>query len=81
MHPGVGRAWLRALVDAVRSLEDPSGARVLYVTHSIPVAMDDTSGPGDGEGNLYADQHLRLARRLTDELNLELGLALEGELV
>ena len=43
--------------------------------------MDDTSGPGDGEGNLYADQHLRLARRLTDEVNRELGLALEGELV
>ena len=43
--------------------------------------MDDTSGPGDGEGNLYVDQHLRLARRLTDELNAELGLEVEGELV
>ena len=52
-----------------------------YVTHSVPVAMDDTSGPGDGEGNLYADQHVRLAGRLTDELNRELGLELEGELV
>jgi protoporphyrin/coproporphyrin ferrochelatase len=81
VHPALGRAWLRALVAAVTSLEDPSSARVLYVTHSIPEAMDDTSGPGDGEGNLYADQHVRLARRLTDELNRELGLALEGELV
>jgi protoporphyrin/coproporphyrin ferrochelatase len=51
------------------------------VTHSIPTAMDDTSGPGDGEGNLYADQHVRLGRRLTDEANRELGLSLEGELV
>jgi ferrochelatase len=43
--------------------------------------MDDTSGPGDGEGNLYVDQHLRLARRLTDDVNRELGLSLAGELV
>ncbi len=81
VHPGLGRAWLRALVAAVGSLPDPSSARILYVTHSIPEAMDDTSGPGDGEGNLYVDQHLRLARRLTDELNAELGLEVEGELV
>ncbi|WP_345205235.1 ferrochelatase [Fodinibacter luteus] len=80
-HPGVGRAWLRALVAAVGALPDPSGARILYVTHSIPTAMDDTSGPGDGEGNLYVDQHVRLGRRLTDEVSSELGLALEGELV
>jgi ferrochelatase len=81
VHPGLGRAWLRALVSAVGALPDPSSARILYVTHSIPEAMDDTSGPGDGEGNLYVDQHLRLARRLTDELNAELGLEVEGELV
>ena len=80
-HPGVGRSWRRALVEAVRGLDDPASARVLYVTHSVPEAMDDTSGPGDGEGNLYVDQHVRLARRLTDEVNAELGLELEGELV
>ena len=55
----VGRSWLRALVAALRSLPDPSTARILYVTHSVPEAMDDTSGPGDGEGNLYSDQHVR----------------------
>ncbi|WP_392542284.1 ferrochelatase [Oryzobacter telluris] len=81
VHPSVGKAWLRALVASVGALEDPSSAHVLYVTHSIPDAMDDTSGPGDGEGNLYADQHVRLARRLTDELNAALGLEVEGELV
>ncbi|HZB67327.1 MAG TPA: ferrochelatase [Ornithinibacter sp.] len=81
VHPGVGRAWLRALVDALGTVGDPATARLLYVTHSIPQAMDDTSGPGDGEGNLYVDQHLRLARRLTDDVNRELGLSLAGELV
>ena len=81
VHPGVGLAWRRALLEAVRSLPDPASARLLYVTHSVPEAMDDTSGPGDGEGNLYTDQHVRLAVRLTDEVNAELGLELEGELV
>ena len=75
VHPGSrtrvaarrsSRRWARC--------RTPRAARILYVTHSIPEAMDDTSGPGDGEGNLYVDQHLRLARRLTDELNAELGL-------
>ena len=81
VHSSVGRSWLRALVAALRSLPDPSTARILYVTHSVPEAMDDTSGPGDGEGNLYTDQHVRLARRLTDEVNRELGTAVPGELV
>ena len=81
VHPGLGRAWRRALLAALASLPDASTARILYVTHSVPEAMDDTSGPGDGEGNLYVDQHLRLARRLTDEVNTELGLQLPGELV
>jgi len=80
-HPGVGRTWRRALVAALSELPEPASARILYVTHSIPTAMDDTSGPGDGEGNLYVDQHVRLGRRLTDEVNAELGLDVEGELV
>ncbi|NHA69590.1 ferrochelatase [Phycicoccus flavus] len=78
---GLGRAWLEALLGALRGLPDPGRARILYVTHSVPEAMDDTSGPGDGEGNLYVDQHLRLAARLTDEANAALGTSVPGELV
>ena len=80
-HPGLGRAWVRAMVAALGGLEDPAAARILYVTHSIPLAMDDTSGPGDGEGNLYSDQHVRLARRLDEAVGTELGVELSGELV
>ncbi|MGL5864557.1 MAG: ferrochelatase [Dermatophilaceae bacterium] len=80
-HPAVGRTWSRAVLDAVRSLPEPSAARLLYVTHSVPIAMDDTSGPGDGEGNLYSDQHHRLARRITDEVDAALGTALPAEVV
>ncbi|MEO7421972.1 MAG: ferrochelatase [Ornithinibacter sp.] len=81
VHPSVGRSWTRALLEGLRGLQDPTSARLLFVTHSIPLAMDDTSGPGDGEGNLYVDQHLRLLRRITDEANTALGTDLTGELV
>jgi ferrochelatase len=80
-HPGLGTAWARALVEALRGLEDPAAARLLFVTHSIPLAMNETSGPGDGEGGLYSDQHLRLMRRVVDEANTALGTDLSGELV
>ncbi|MGL4745223.1 MAG: ferrochelatase [Dermatophilaceae bacterium] len=80
-HPAVGRTWARAITEAVRSLPDPSAARLLYVTHSVPTSMDDTSGPGDGEGNLYSDQHHRLARRVTDEVDAVLGTSLPAEVV
>ncbi|KRE62990.1 ferrochelatase [Nostocoides sp. Soil756] len=80
-HPSLGRAWLDNLLESLRTLPEPGRARLLFVTHSVPTAMDDTSGPGDGEGNLYVDQHLRLAHRLTDEVNAVLGTAIEGELV
>ncbi|MBD3782811.1 MAG: ferrochelatase [Micrococcales bacterium] len=80
-HPGLGRAWARAMVASLRGLPDPGAARVLYVTHSVPLAMDDTSGPGDGEGNLYTDQHLRLGRRLDEVVGAELGTTVRGELV
>ena len=47
-------------------------SRLLFVTHSIPTAMDDTSGPGDGEGNAYRRQHLALGAAITDEVNATL---------
>jgi ferrochelatase len=81
VHPGFAATNARLVADAVRPLAGTDGLRLLFVTHSVPDAMDDTSGPGDGEGNLYSDQHLRLARAVTDHVNAECGTALEGELV
>ncbi|HET7762336.1 MAG TPA: ferrochelatase [Phycicoccus sp.] len=80
-HPGLGTSWARALVAALRGLDDPTAARLLFVTHSVPLAMDETSGPGDGEGHLYVDQHLRLMRRVLEAAGAELGVTLTGELV
>ena len=41
----------RLVVQTLRGLADVSDAELalLFVTHSIPDAMDETSGPGDGE--------------------------------
>jgi ferrochelatase len=43
--------------------------------------MDDTSGPGDGEGNLYEHQHDELAHVALDEIGATLDRDLDGALV
>jgi ferrochelatase len=84
-HPGFARANSRLVTEAVRAVvrggADEAGVRLLFVTHSVPTAMDDTSGPGDEEGNAYARQHLDLAQAITDEVNATLDTDLAGELV
>ena len=82
-RPGFADAYLALLVEALRECADVPDERLalLFVTHSIPDAMDETSGPGDGEGNLYRRQHLALASRLTERANAALGRDLVGELV
>ncbi len=81
VHRGFVDTTSRLVTDAVRTVGDRAGLRLLFVTHSVPVAMDDTSGPGDGEGNLYVDQHLRVASAVTAAANAALGLDLGFELV
>ncbi|GAB3436632.1 ferrochelatase [Phycicoccus ginsengisoli] len=84
-HPGFSRTNSRLVTEAVREVlrtgEDPGAVRLLFVTHSIPTAMDDTSGPGDGEGNAYSRQHRALGAAITDEVNATLDTDLHGELV
>ena len=55
-HPGfIGplAAGLRAALDRA-----PAGSRVLFVTHSIPTAAAEASGPSFGPGGAYVAQHL-----------------------
>jgi ferrochelatase len=82
-RPGFIRANLGQLVESLRSLDGVPDEEValLFVTHSIPDSMDETSGPGDGAGYLYQRQHRAIAERLTEEANRILGRDLEGELV
>ena len=82
-HPGFSRVNARHVTEAVRGLKQlpDDEVRLVFVTHSIPETMDDTSGPGDGEGNAYRREHLVLAAAVTDEVNATLGRALDHELV
>ncbi len=82
-HPGFSRANVRMVTEAVRQMTADGGATpyLVLVTHSIPTAMDDTSGPGDGEGNLYSRQHLELAAAVAREASATLGVELEHDLV
>jgi protoporphyrin/coproporphyrin ferrochelatase len=84
-HPGFARANSRLATEAVRGLlregVDPRGIRLVFVTHSIPTAMDDTSGPGDEEGNAYGGQHVALSAAITGEVNITLDTDLAAELV
>jgi ferrochelatase len=82
-RPGFAAANLGRVVDAMRALDGAPDDEValLFVTHSIPTAMDETSGPGDGEGHLYQRQHLALASAIADEAGRILGRDLTGELV
>ncbi len=69
-----------ALIAALRSQPAPRQTRVLFVTHSIPVAMDAASGPGGPEGR-YVAQHRRVAARVAERAASALGFVPEWELV
>jgi len=81
-HPGFSRVNTRHMTEAVRALgpRADNDLRLVFVTHSIPGGMDDTSGPGDGDGNAYRRQHLALAAAITQEVNATLGRSLDHEL-
>lgn len=83
LHPGFIAVNTERLVEAVGEIDagDRATTRLLFVTHSVPDAMDDTSGPGDGEGNLYVDQHLRAGHLMAQGLAQRSGVTLEHELV
>lgn len=54
-HPGFVAANADAVAAALAELPDGgNGARVVFVTHSIPTAMNEVSGPS---GNAYVEQH------------------------
>ena len=86
-HPGFSRVNARHVTEAVRALgrseqvRSDDEVRLVFVTHSIPEGIDDTSGPGDGEGKAYRRQHLALAAAITEEVNATLSRGLDHELV
>jgi protoporphyrin/coproporphyrin ferrochelatase len=77
-HPGFVEPVVDATVAALAEL--PEGSRIVFVTHSIPTAMNDGSGPPEEEG-AYVDQHLDVARVVVDAVAERTGRTHEHDLV
>jgi len=80
-HPG----FLEPVVDAtLAALEDlgpaSAGARLVFVTHSIPTAMNDSSGPAELDGGAYLAQHLSAAAYVAGRVAEETGVDRAHEL-
>ena len=79
-HPGFVEAVVDATLAALAELPDAAreGAHLAFVTHSIPVAMNDTSGP---LGGAYVAQHRSVAQEVVDRVREETGRRHAHELV
>jgi ferrochelatase len=79
-HPGFVEAMVDATVAALDGLpaEVRHGARLVFVTHSVPVSMDDSSGP---DGHAYSSQHRDVARLVAAGVAAATGVEHELDLV
>jgi len=67
-HPGFVDPVVDAVVEALEQV--PAGSHLVFVTHSIPDAMNDTSGP---DGGAYVAQHLDVAAEVTARVAADTG--------
>lgn len=80
-HPGFVEPFVEGLRAALAELAglgvDPRRTRVLFSTHSIPLAAAAASGPGLGPGGAYEAQH----RAVAEVVMREAGAGIDWELV
>src|SRR3954452_15693989 len=71
-HPGFVEPMVDATLAALAELPDDvrETAHLTFVTHSIPEAMNDGSGP---EGGAYLEQHRSVAAEIVDRVRQETG--------
>ncbi len=79
-HPGFVEPMVDATLSALADLGDTArhDAFVLFVTHSIPLAMNDASGP---EGGAYVAQHVAVAEEISERVRQETGHRYASQLV
>lgn len=79
-HPGFVEPMADATVDALGELPGQvrDRARLVFVTHSLPVSMAETSGPG---GGAYVMQHEEAARLVAERVRARTGAELPADLV
>lgn len=79
-HPGFVAATVEGVLASLADLPDDVRdlARLVFVTHSIPLTMNDDSGP---DGGAYAAQHLDVAAVVAQQVADATGVAHPHELV
>jgi ferrochelatase len=79
-HPGFVEPMVDATLRSLASLDGEArrDARLLFVTHSIPESMNDTSGPARGA---YVAQHLTVAAEVAERVRAATGHRYAHELV
>jgi ferrochelatase len=81
-HPGFVDAAVGVALDGLRQVGRPASpgrddARLLVVTHSLPAAMNDASGP---DGGAYVAQHLDVALLVAEAVSARAGRVVTGDL-
>ena len=71
-HPGFVEPMVDATLAALADLGESArhDAHLLFVTHSVPVAMNEASGP---DGEAYVAQHLSVAEAIGERVRQETG--------
>jgi protoporphyrin/coproporphyrin ferrochelatase len=79
-HPGFVTAFAAATSSALDELPEGvrDGARLVFVTHSIPLGMASTAGP---TGEAYVAQHRSVARVVAREVRRRRGTTHDWDLV
>jgi len=79
-HPGFVEAMVASTLAALDALPAGvrDGARLVFVTHSVPTTMDEGSGP---DGHAYTAQHRDVARLVTAGVAAATGTDRELDLV
>jgi ferrochelatase len=79
-HPGFVEPMVDATLSALAEMTDTvrHEAHVLFVTHSIPTSMNESSGP---DGGAYVGQHLSVADEISERVRQETGHRFPTDLV
>ena len=79
-HPGFVETMIDTTIAALEELDEPlrATARLVFVTHSVPVSYDETSGP---EGHAYVTQHESVRAEVAAGVAARLGRTFEHDLV
>ena len=83
-HPGFVFPFVEATIAALAELADDvrEGARLVFVTHSIPTAMNEASGRSDSTpGGAYVRQHEDVARTVARHVARDTGMQRRHDLV